>query len=446
MQGKHKHEPQLNMFKIQLKTLILDTHALVVLRHRIDWTSIDKEFEQYYSDSGRPSVPTRTMVGLLMLKSMFNESDESLIPRWVENPYWQYFCGEQFFNHTPPCDPSDLVHFRKRIQKTGVEYILKVSASLHCKAIKEEQVLIDTTVQEKDITFPTDAKLAVSILKECWRLADKSNVKLHQSFSRKTSQAKLKLRFGSHPTKKTIARQAVRDLRKYAKKVIMQLRNHLPEEIKISSEDRFLFYDKILAQKIGDKKKIYSLHEPEVYCMSKGKAHKQYEFGCKVSIGVTAYTGIIVSATSFETNVSDVHTLEQTLEQIKYVTERNPSEAICDRGYRGKKKINETIITIPKPLPDNSTRYQKQKVRNKFRRRASIEPLIGHLKYDHRMQRNFLKGVYGDFVNCVLAAAGFNLKKMLRLIASSLDSIKRCSYSIIYALINLFSRLEKVAF
>ncbi len=180
--------------------------------------------------------------------------------------------------------------------------------------------------------------------------------------------------------------------------------------------------------------------------MSKGKAHKQYEFGCKVSIGVTAKTGIIVSVTSFDTNVSDVHTLEQTLQQINYITDRNPTEAICDRGYRGKKNINGTLITIPKPLPVSSSRYDKQKVRNKFRRRSSIEPIIGHLKYDHRMQRNFLKGNYGDFVNCVLAGAGFNLKKMLRLIASSLDSIEYCIYSIIYTLIKLIRNLKKEAF
>jgi IS5 family transposase len=138
MQGKIKHEPQLNMFKIQLKELVLEKHSLIVLSHKIDWSSIDKEFEQYYSREGRPSVPTRTMVGLLMLKSMFNEADETLIPKWVENPYWQYFCGEQFFRHDPPCDPSDLVHFRKRIQKSGHEYLLKVSADLHGKSSQEE--------------------------------------------------------------------------------------------------------------------------------------------------------------------------------------------------------------------------------------------------------------------------------------------------------------------
>ena len=226
----------------------------------------------------------------------------------------------------------------------------------------------------------------------------------------------------------------------------MQLRNNLPAEVLELHKNRFERYDKVLVQQKEGKQKIYSLHEPSVYCMSKGKKHKQYEFGFKVSIGVTANTGIIVSVTSFETNVSDVHTLEQTLEQIEYTTGKAPAEAICDRGYRGKSKINETIITIPKPLPKNTTRHQIEKVKQKFRRRAAIEPVIGHLKYDHRMQRNFLKGLYGDFVNCVLAGAGFNLKKMLRQIASSLDSLNRCIYSIIYTLLNFKHFLKKLAF
>ncbi len=436
MQGKIKHEPQLNMFRIQLKELVLEKHSLIILSHKIDWSSIEKEFEQYYSKEGRPSVPTRTMVGLLMLKSMFNEADETLIPKWVENPYWQYFCGEQFFRHDPPCDPSDLVHFRKRIQKNGHEYILKVSADLHGKSSQEEMVAIDTTVQEKDITFPTDAKLAVAILKECWRLADKCTIKLHQSYKRKTADAKLQLRFGNHPKKKKEARQAVKDLRKYAKKVIRQLRNNLSEETLLATKSRFERYDKILLQQKTDSHKIYSLHEPDVYCMSKGKAHKPYEFGCKVSLALTAKTGIVVGITSFEENKSDVHTLEQTLTQVKYITGKLPKEAICDRGYRGRKKVEDTNITIPKPLPGNSTRYAKEKVRIKFRRRAAIEPVIGHLKQDHRMARNFLKGNFGDFVNCVLAGAGFNLKKMLRKIASSLDSITRWIYSILYCLVD----------
>jgi IS5 family transposase len=151
-------------------------------------------------------------------------------------------------------------------------------------------------------------------------------------------------------------------------------------------------------------------------------------------VAVTAHTGIVDGITSFEENKSDVHTLEETLSQVSYITGKLPQEAICDRGYRGRKKVADTIISIPSPLPQHSTRYAKNKVRLKFRRRAAIEPLIGHLKQDHRMERNFLKGNYGDFVNCVLAAAGFNLKKMLRKIASSLDSIKRLVSAIYYCL------------
>jgi len=291
-------------------------------------------------------------------------------------------------------------------------------------------ICIDSTVQEKDITFPTDAKLAVAILEECWRLADRYNIKLHQSFTRKVAQAKLKLRFGNHPKKKKQAIQAVKDLKRYAKKVIQQLRRTLSEALLEATKDRFERYDKVLAQKRSDSHKIYSLHEPDVYCMSKGKAHKPYEFGCKVSIAITANTGIVVGITSFEENKSDVHTLEQTLTQVKQITGKLPKEAICDRGYRGRKRVEDTAITIPNPLPANSTRYAKEKVRIKFRRRAAIEPIIGHLKQDHRMERNFLKGLYGDFVNCVLAAAGFNLKKMLRKIASSLDGIIRWVYTL----------------
>lgn len=434
MQGKIKFEPQLDLFKVQLKSLISAQHSLVILTHKIDWDAINQEFEKYYSKEGRPSVPTRTMAGLLMLKSMFDEADETLIDRWIENPYWQYFCGEQFFRHDQPCDPSELVHFRKRIQKNGHEYLLKVSASLHGKDIEDKMVSIDTTVQEKDITFPTDAKLAVAILKKCWELASKCSIKLHQSYTRKTADAKLSLRFGNHPKKKKEARKAVKDLRRYASKVIGQLRNKLPEDILLHYKSKLDFYEKVLSQNKGDSNKVYSLHEPDVYCMSKGKAHKQYEFGCKVSVALTAKTGIIVGITSFEKNISDVHTLEQTLAQVKNITGSFPREAICDRGYRGKKKIEDTTITIPKPLPDTSTRYEKEKVRIKFRRRAAIEPIIGHLKHDHRMERNFLKGIYGDFVNCVLAAAGFNLKKMLRKIASSLDSIIRLVHAILYCL------------
>jgi IS5 family transposase len=362
------------------------------------------------------------MVGLLLLKSMLSIADEVLIPTWIQNPYWQYFCGEQYFRDTAPCDPSDLVHFRKRIGKTGSDYLLKLTVQLHgIEDYGEEQVLIDTTVQEKDITFPTDAKLYYAILEGCWKIAKANNIKLHQSYKFLSKENQLDLRFAHHPKKFKKARKALKNLRKYGKRLITELQKTMRIEQLEFYTETFSLYLKVLNQQKHDKNKIYSLHEPDVYCMAKGKEHKTYEFGCKASIALTKDTGIIVGATTFEKNEADVNTLEQTLKQIEYTTDKRPKEAICDRGYRGKATVGETKISVPKQLPKEATRSQKDKVKNKFRRRASIEPVIGHLKHGHRMARNFLKGQQGDYINCVLAAAGFNLKKMLRKLAASLN-------------------------
>ena len=422
MQGKIVHNPQSDLFKISLKDIVSEKIDLVQLTHKIAWPDVEVHFGPLYSSQGRPSVPTQTMVGLLLLKSMFSVSDEDLIPSWIQNPYWQYFCGEQYFRDTGPCDPSDLVHFRKRIGKEGGEYILKLTVQIHGKdAFEESQVICDTTVQEKDITFPTDAKLYYAIIEQCWKIEKDNKIKLHQSFRFLSKEMRLKLRFAHHPKKKKQARQALKKLKSFAFKLIRQLKASMNEEQNKIYAQKFTLFTKVLQQQKQDSNKIYSLHEPDVYCMAKGKENKTYEFGCKASIALTKSSGIIVGATTFEKNTNDLYTIEQTLEQIKYTTDKLPQELICDRGYRGKTKVGECRISIPKPLAKMATRYQKQKVRAKFRRRASIEPVIGHLKYQHRMARNFLKGKLGDFMNCVLAAAGFNLKKMLRKLASSLN-------------------------
>ncbi len=441
MQGKIIHNPQSDLFKTPLKDIVSERIDLVQLTHKIKWHEVDNHFGSYYSENGRPSVPTRTMVGLLLLKSMFNVPDEVLIPSWIQNPYWQYFCGEQYFRDTGPCDPSDLVHFRKRIGKEGSEYILKLTVQIHGKdAFEETQVICDTTVQEKDITFPTDSKLYYAIIEQCWKIANTNNIKLHQSFKFLSKSMRLKLRFAHHPKKKKEARHALKKLRSFGFKLIAQLQNAMNEEQNKIYAEKFILFTKVLKQQKHDSNKIYSLHEPEVYCMAKGKENKTYEFGCKASIAITKSTGIIVGATTFEKNTNDLYTLEKTIEQINYTTDKLPEELICDRGYRGKTKIGDCKISIPKTLSKQVSRYQKQKVRLKFRRRAAIEPIIGHLKYQHRMARNFLKGQIGDLINCVLAAAGFNLKKMLRKLASSLN----CQLNVV--LYYFFARFEKVTF
>jgi len=441
MQGKIVYNPQSDLFKIALKDIVSERIDLVRLTHKIAWSEVEVHFGPLYSSNGRPSVPTRTMVGLLMLKSMFSVADEELIPSWIQNPYWQYFCGEQYFRDTGPCDPSDLVHFRKRLGKEGSEYILKLTVQIHGKdAYEEPQVLCDTTVQEKDITFPTDAKLYYAIIEQCWKIEKDNKIKLHQNYKFLSKAMRLKLRFAHHPKKKKEARQALKKLRSFAHKLIRQLKSSMNEEQNSLYAEKFILFRRVLEQKRQDSNKIYSLHEPDVYCMAKGKENKTYEFGCKASIALTKSTGIIVAATTFEKNTNDLYTIEQTLEQINYTTDKLPEELICDRGYKGKTKVGDCRISIPKPLAKSATRYQKQKVRLKFRRRASIEPVIGHLKYQHRMARNFLKGKLGDFMNCVLAAAGFNLKKMLRKLASSLN----CQLKVV--LWYFFALTKKAAF
>ena len=356
MQGKLPYDHQLNLFKPLLSSIVSDKIPLVKLTDKIDWTHIDKEFGKYYSESGRPSVPTRTMVGLLMIKSMFSVSDEDLIPGWIQNPYWQYFCGEQYFKDAAPCDPSDLVHFRKRIGKEGSELILKQSIRMHGADSQETSIVVDTTVQEKDTTYPVDVKLYHSIIKECWKIGNKSGVKFHQSFKFLLQTQRKIVRFINQPKKRKAAYKAIRKIKSYAGKLISELRRKLSLKQIEFFEHRFSIFEKVLKQKRQDSNKIYSLHEPHIYCIAKGKEHKKYEFGVKASFAVTMGSGIIVGALTFENNIHDSYTLEETIKQVKSNTDNQPEEAICDRGYRGKTNVEGVKIIIPKPLPSNHWR------------------------------------------------------------------------------------------
>ena len=198
----------------------------------------------------------------------------------------------------------------------------------------------------------------------------------------------------THPKRRKKANAAQRKLRTIAGRLVRELERKLPDEACISDLELF---KKVLAQQRNSKNKIYSLHEPEVYCMSKGKAHKKYEYGCKASVVLTQKSGIIVGAMTFKTNVYDGHTLEDVLIQTKQLTGKTPKTASVDRGYKGKQVVGNTQINIPKPPLKRDPLYQKRKKRKHFRRRAAIEPIIGHLKADHRVARNFLKGQLGDW-------------------------------------------------
>ena len=387
---------------------------LLQLANQIDWAYFETEFAPLYSHLGKPSKPIRLMVGLSILKHLEDLSDDVLIHRWTQNPYYQSFTGEVEFQWRVPCDPSDLTYFRKRIGSEGHEKILALSIALHQDKIDEDEMCIDTTVQEKNITFPTDAKQYRKIHEQLLKIARREQVVLTRTYEKEVKQLKLHTRFTTHPKNRKKSRQAVKRLKTISRRLLREIQRKMTEEELECYGEKFSLYQRMLNQKRGDKNKLYSLHEPHVYCMSKGKAHQRYEFGTKASITTTRDSGIVIGALAFDKNVFDGHTIPAVLAQVKRLINRVPVIGICDRGYRGKSKYQDTQIVTPKPARKNASDDAIALARKRFRRRAGIEPVIGHLKSDHRLKRNFLKGFVGDQINLLMAAAAFNFKKWMR--------------------------------
>lgn len=366
----------------------------------------------YCHENGRPAKPIRLMVGLLILKHVRNLSDESVVEQWSENVYYQFFCGQQDFTTSTACEPSDLVHFRKRIGQDGVELILKESVRINGQDSEDGQISVDTTVQEKNITYPTDAKLHKKIIQKCKGIAQKENLPVRQTYTRILKQLAIDQRFRNHPKNKKKAKKADRKMRTIAGRLLREVERNLGEQHEY--QDQLALFKRALNQRRSDKNKVYSLHEHDVCCISKGKEHKKYEFGNKVSIAYTQNTGVIVGAKGFR-NEYDGHTLEPALKQCEFLVGKAPKQASVDRGYRGQKRIGDCEILVPKPFNKSKMSLKEQLERKRMhQKRAGIEPIIGHLKSDHRLARNFYKGVEGDNINVMLAAAAFNFKRMMR--------------------------------
>ena len=410
MLAKQKTDNQKSLF-FSFEDTLNKKHPLFILANTIDWNIFEKEFSSLYClDNGRPGKPIRLMVGLLILKHLRNISDETVVEQWSENIYYQYFCGEQEFICSAPCEASELVHFRKRIGESGIELIFKESIRVNGKDSNDDNVNVDTTVQEKNITFPTDAKLHRKIIAKCSKIAKDENLIVRQTYTQTLKKLGVDQRFRNHPKNKARGRKADKKVKTIAGRLVRELERNLPENSKYQTQ--LDLFKKVLAQKRNEKNKIYSLHEPETCCISKGKEHKKYEFGNKASI-VKTNTGVIVGAMGFR-NEFDGHTLEPTLDQTKRLLEKAPKFAAVDRGYRGRKKIGETQILIPTPFNNKTqTKHQQKKLKQAHKKRAAIEPIIGHLKSDHRLNRNFYKGIIGDNINIMLAAMAFNFKRMM---------------------------------
>ena len=408
--------PQLQMFKTVLISFIRPDHKLCLLANEIDWAGLEKEFAHLYGTTGRPSIPIRTIVGLLLLKQMYNLGDETVVERYLENPYWQHFCGEVYFQYKLPFDPSDFVHFRKRIGEDGMKKIFKQSIDLFGEdTIRREvkEVRVDTTVQEKNITFPTDRKLNEKVIEYCKRIAKKEGIKLKRTYTMEIRKLKAQLRFAKKPKNFRKLNRAQVKLHRIALKIYYDLVSQLNPIPKQAYMDTFDVLYRVLMQKRDDSNKVYSIHEPDVLCIAKGKEHKPYEFGNKSSFAYTRKSGIIVGAMAIDGNAYDGHTLKPQLMQVRELTGGKIRKAIVDRGYRMKGKIGSIEIVMPKTLKKESYYLKKQR-EARCRSRAGIEGLISHLKYDHRMRRNYLKGVSGDKINTILAAAAYNMMKWMR--------------------------------
>ena len=419
MQMKHRTRPteQDDLLRPRLVDLIDLRHELVKLTALIDWEVFDREWSGFFpSATGRPAIPPRLVAGLLYLQHAYRLSDEAILARWVENPYYQHLTGETFFQHRLPIDPSSLTRWRKRIGEEGVEWLLTqtIEAGRKSGAIDEssvKRVAVDTTVMEKTIAYPTDARLHERARAQLVVLAQEAGVDLRQTYARLAPRLALQAGRYAHAKQFGRMRKALKRLKGYTGRVMRDLRRHLGDLPAGALRERVL--DKLAlvshllhqAPKGGDK--IYALHEPEVDCISKGKARVRYEFGCKVSIATTLDEGFIVGMRSFPGNPYDGHTLAPALEQVEILTDQRPDLAVVDRGYRGHGVLKTRVLI------SGTRRGLTPKLIADLRRRSAIEAEIGHMKTDGRLSRSPLKGTLGDALFAVLCGCGHNIRKIL---------------------------------
>ena len=408
------------MFQVELDRIVDLRHPLVKLSTTVQWDRLDELFGQTFcADNGRPAVSTRLMVALHYLKYTLNLSDEAVLLAWVENPYHQYFSGMKWFEHRLPIDPSSMTRWRKRIGEAGAEQLLKetIEAGLQLKAVKPSQlkrVNVDTTVQEKEIRFPTDARLYDRAREKLVKAAKARGIDLRQNYNRKSRQCLCQQSRYAHARQMKRAKACTRTLKTYLGRVIHDIERKCPSPDR-QLQDLLKVACRIHQQKRTDKNKVYSVHAPEVECISKGKAHKRYEFGCKVSVATTSHGGWFVGAKAMHGNPYDGHTLYRAMKQVERLSVV-PEHAFVDMGYRGHWYSGDCQVHVDKRRRGRTSKS----LWRWMKRRAAVEPAIGHLKSEHRLDRNRLKGEEGDQLNAILSAAGMNFRKLLRWLAALL--------------------------
>jgi IS5 family transposase len=413
-----------DLFRARLDAIIDLRHALVKLARTLDWRFLEREFGAVYSDGpGSPPLPTRLMAGLAILKHTYDHSDEVLCERWIENPYYQFFCGEEFFQHALVFDRSSLTRWRQRMGEAKLAALIQESLSVATRTEAMQppdlaRVVVDTTVQPKAVMFPTDAKLVNRARERLVRLAEQHGVTLRQSYRRVGKRALIAHQRYAHAHQFKRAGKAMRKLKTYTGRVIRDLGRKTAGNETLGA---VFAWPLSLARRVLEQNrhqrghKIYSLHAPEVECIGKGKAHRPYEFGVKVSVATTLHRSrggqFVTHVATLPGNPYDGHTLATVIPAIEALVGNVLDRIFTDAGYRGHNAPPEYKFKV-------FTAGQKRRVtpviKRQMRRRAAVEPVIGHLKAEHRMGRNHLAHAAGDASNAVLAAAGYNFRLLLR--------------------------------
>ena len=429
MRPKERRESgQNDLFRARLDQIVDMGHPLAKLARAVDWRFLEDQFGAMYSDkAGHPPLSTRLMAGLAILKSMHDLSDEDLCARWVENPYFQQFCGEEFFRHKTPFDRSSLTRWRQRMGEEKLVALIQESLATAtrtgaAKLSDFSRIVVDTTVQPKAVAFPTDAKLMHRARERLVRLARKTGVSLRQSYERVGKHALIAHQRYAHAKQFRRANRALRSIRTYLGRVCRDLVRKTGDD----AELRAIFAQPLsLAFAVRDQRqhqrgrKIYSLHAPEVECIGKGKAHRPYEFGVKVSLATTLHRSkggqFIAHVKAMPGNPYDGHTLKTVLPEIEAQIGAPLTRVVADRGYRGHNAPPDMRFKV---YISGQRRGVTDAIRRELRRRSAVEPVIGHAKAEHRMARNFLKGAHGDAANAVLAAAGYNFRRLIAWLAA----------------------------
>ena len=447
-----------DFFRSRLDQMIDLRHPLAVLASKMPWDQIEQSLapvferkdrpghQQFSEDlfgptlktagagvsiAGRPRLSIRLMVSLLYLKHAYDLSDKQLVARWTENVQWQYFSGMDYYQPKLPCDPAQITRFRQLLGEAGVEELLKatIDAAVKMKAIRPsefERVIVDSTVSEKAIAYPTDSRLLEIARHQLVKAAKAVGIEFKQTHATEGKALRRKAAGYAHAKQYRRLRRTLRRQRTVAgivmrhieRKLAQSHGQHPPKHTGLLEKLRTLLQhaQRLVDQKPKDKNKLYALHAPEVECIGKGKARQPYEFGVKAGFAITHKKGLIVGARTFPGNPYDGHTLAEQLEQTRILIEDHgisPKQVYVDLGYRGVEHANPSVQIIHR----GKSKSLSMADRKRLRRRQAVEPTIGHLKADHRMRRCWLKGASGDALHVVLCAAGFNLKWLLRAIA-----------------------------